>query len=281
MEYKSYYKTVQGNEGNRCHYPTRLDTYGCGCLHNCSYCYARSLLDFRGLWHPSEPAVADVEKIRRTIAKKCRPGDVVRLGGMTDCFQPIERSRGVTYETIKALNRAGVGYLIVTKSDLVADYKYLDIYDKSLAHIQVSITSTDDAISRKIEPGAPLPAARIEALERLAARGLDCSIRLSPYIPEFVDVERVKAIQCDKMLVEFLRINSWVRKWLEGSGVDLSKYVYTDGNYKHLPLGDKINLLNRLRGCHTITVCEDVESHQDYWRRKVNPNPDDCCNLCR
>ena len=48
-EYKSFYKTVGGNEGGKCNYPTRLDLYGKGCYHHCAYCYARSLLDFRGL----------------------------------------------------------------------------------------------------------------------------------------------------------------------------------------------------------------------------------------
>lgn len=59
-EFKSFYKTVEGNEGNKCMHPTRLDTYGCGCQHNCSYCYARSLLDFRGMWDSNEPAVAPI-----------------------------------------------------------------------------------------------------------------------------------------------------------------------------------------------------------------------------
>lgn len=49
QEFKSFYKTVKGNEGTKCKYPTRLDLYGRGCSHNCSYCYARSLLDFRGM----------------------------------------------------------------------------------------------------------------------------------------------------------------------------------------------------------------------------------------
>ena len=37
-EFKSFYKEVKGNEGSKCHYPTRLDSYGCGCQHDCSYC---------------------------------------------------------------------------------------------------------------------------------------------------------------------------------------------------------------------------------------------------
>lgn len=28
-EFKSFFKTVGGNEGDKCKYPTRLDPYGC------------------------------------------------------------------------------------------------------------------------------------------------------------------------------------------------------------------------------------------------------------
>lgn len=49
-EYKSFYKEVGGNEGGKCHYSTRLDTYGKGCAHDCKYCYAKSLLTFRDMW---------------------------------------------------------------------------------------------------------------------------------------------------------------------------------------------------------------------------------------
>ena len=37
-----FYKEVEGNEKSKCMYPTRLDTYGCGCQHDCKYCYAKS-----------------------------------------------------------------------------------------------------------------------------------------------------------------------------------------------------------------------------------------------
>ena len=35
-EFKSFFKTVTGNEGGKCRYPTRLDPYGCGCMHDCA-----------------------------------------------------------------------------------------------------------------------------------------------------------------------------------------------------------------------------------------------------
>ena len=82
MSFKSFFKTVGGNEGNKCHYPTRLDTYGCGCSHDCNYCYAKTLLDFRGLWNPKNPSIADIEAIKRKIAKLPNDLPAIRLGGM-------------------------------------------------------------------------------------------------------------------------------------------------------------------------------------------------------
>lgn len=148
-----------------------------------------------------KPRTADIEKVRRAV-KRLQPGTIVRMGGMTDCFAPIEKAERVALETIRALNRQGVGYLIVTKSDLVADY--IPEMDKDLAHIQISVTSTDDAISKRIEPGAPLPETRIKAVERLFKAGFDVQLRLSPYIPGNVDTGRINAVECDRMLVEFL-----------------------------------------------------------------------------
>ena len=93
QRFDNFFHAVTGNEGDLCHYSTRLDTYGCGCQHNCGYCYARSLLDFRGLWNPVAPSAASVRDIYKVVKNKLRPGDVVRLGGMTDCFQPMEAAR--------------------------------------------------------------------------------------------------------------------------------------------------------------------------------------------
>ena len=278
-EFKSFFSTPQGNEGDKCHYPTRLDTYGCGCQHNCSYCYARSLLDFRKLWNPARPSVADLSDIKRLIKEKLKAGDIVRLGGMTDCFQPIEREYRVTMQTLRALNNAGVGYLIVTKNALVAESEYMAVFDKRLAHIQVIITSTEDKVSRLIEPGASLPAARIEAVERLQEAGFDTAVRLSPYIPEFCDTEKINAIRCDKVVVEFLRVNSWIKKWLPM--VDFSAYKLHQSGYSHLPLYKKRQLLRKITGFRELTVCEDVSEHYAYWQQAVNTNIEDCCNLKR
>lgn len=278
QRFESFFTSVEGNEAERCHYPTRLDTYGCGCQHNCGYCYARALLDFRGMWNPAQPAVADPREIRKTIARKLRPGQVIRLGGMTDCFQPFERSRKVTYRTIQWLNQRRVHYLIVTKNDLIAEYT--DILDPALAHIQISITSTDPDISKRIEPGAPLPEARIAAAEKLQARGYDTAVRLSPFIPQWQDTRRLAQIKVDKCVIEFLRINSWIRRWLINldAGLDLDNWELYHGGYYHLPLREKDRIVRSIP-FREKSVCEDVPAHWEHWQKFVNANPDDCCNL--
>lgn len=276
-EFKSFYKTVGGNEGGKCNYPTRLDTYGRGCAHDCRYCYAKSLLDFRNLWNPEEPSVANIEKIRKKAAQIAGSTVPVRMGGMTDCFQPAEKKYKVTYETIRALNRNRVPYLIVTKSPLVADNEYMDILDKELAHIQITVTTTDDGISRSYE-NAPLPSMRIKAIEKLQENGFDVSLRLSPFISGFIDYGRLNAVECDKILIEFLRVNAWIKRWFD---LDYSDWTVRQSGYQHLPLERKKAFLQGITGFAQVSVCEDENEAYEYWKMNVNHNPDDCCNLRR
>lgn len=275
-EYKSFLKTVGGNEGEKCNYPTRLDTYGCGCSHDCKYCYAKSLLDFRNLWNPENPAIADIEKIKKKIKKL--PKDItVRLGGMTDCFQPIEHLYKVTYETIKELNKNKISYLIVTKSAMIADDEYIEILDKELAHIQITITTTNDELSLSYEK-ASVPSERIKAIEKLQSLGYDVQVRLSPYIEEYIDLDILNNIKCDKILIEFLRVNTWIRKWFD---IDYSEYTLKQSGYNHLPLYKKQEIIKNIVGFKEMTVCEDESVAYEYWKENFNTNKLDCCNLRR
>lgn len=273
-EYKSFYKTVDGNEGQKCNYPTRLDTYGCGCVHDCKYCYAKSLLSFRGLWNPYDPSVADINKIEKKI-KTLTKGTIVRLGGMTDCFQECEKEFEVTYKTIQLLNKYGIHYLIVTKSDLIASDKYLKVLNKNLAHIQITVTSTDDNLARQYE-NAPVTSKRLGAIEKLFESGFDVQVRLSPYIPEYVDWEVIKRLKCERVIIEFLRVNAFIKKTFE---LDFTKYTHRENGYEHLPLEEKIKLLTPILKYKQVSVCEDCSDAYSFWEKYVNYNPFDCCNL--
>ena len=85
---------------------------------------------------------------------------------MTDCFQPVEAIHRITYNVLKAFNHYQKPYLIVTKSDLIATDEYIEVLDKDLAHIQVTITSTNDELAATYEH-ATRPSDRIKAIEKL------------------------------------------------------------------------------------------------------------------
>lgn len=274
-KFHSFFKTVGGNEGQKCLYPTRLDTYGCGCQHDCKYCYAKSLLQYRGFWNPNEPAIADINEIEKVICTKLKKGDVVRLGGMTDCFMPLELNKKVTYNTIKLLNKYCVHYLIVTKPHFVANDEYLNIYDRKLAHIQVTYTCTNDDWSRHFEK-ASLPSQRVKAIEMLQQNGFDVAVRLSPFIPQCIDYNILNNIKCKKILVEFLRANLWIKKWFKINYEDWT--IYQNG-YWHLPLSKKINYLSNIKSFEEMSVCEDENEAYAYWKNFFNKNSNDCCNL--
>lgn len=274
-DFNSIGKIVKGNEGDKCNYPYRLDTYGCGCQHDCSYCYAKSLLDFRKLWDNKNPSVARIDKISREI-KNIPKGTIVRLGRMTDCFQPIEELYRNTYKTIKILNKYKIPYLIVTKSAMVAEKEYIEALDEKLAHIQISVTSLNDSLSATYEK-ASKPSDRIKAIKRLQKEGFDVQLRVRPFMPQNISTEEISALQIDKILVEFLRVNPFIEKQFK---IDYSEYTIKQNGYKHLPLNKKINYLKGLEA-KGISVCEDETEAYEYWKHNYNHNTEDCCNLRR
>jgi len=268
------YNTVWWWEWEKCLYPSRLDTYGQWCSHNCSYCYARALLDFRGLWHPNNPKFIDLKEAYRIIATEIPKWQITRLWWMTDCFQPVEKVHKITYNVLKAFKACKKPYLIVTKSDLIATDEYIQVLDKDLAHIQITITSTNDELAATYEH-ATRPSDRIKAIEKLWKLWFDVQIRLSPYIPPYIETSKINDIKCDKIIVEFLRVNHRIQQRFK---IDYSDYTHSEWWYLHLPLEKKIQLISKIKKPQ-ISVCEDVDLHYKYRKENFNFNPEDCCNL--
>ena len=195
---------------------------------------------------------------------------------MTDCFQPMELEYRNTYETIKLLNKYGIGYLIVTKSHLVANEEYIKIYDKDLAHFQITVTTLDDELSKTYEK-ASVPSKRIEALLKLQELDFDVAIRLSPLIDEYMNYEKLNTLGIKKAIVEFLRVNAFIKKWFN---IDYKNYILKQGSYKFLRLSKKKEMLNKIK-IPIISICEDYTPHYQYWLVNTIPNRNDCCNLRR
>lgn len=275
IQYNSPYKVIDQRKYNTwCVYKHRIDTYGCGCQHDCSYCYAKSLLDFRNHWDSKKPKKANLSQIKYILSEVPK-NTVIRLGSLTDCFQPIELKERITYETIKLLNRFNINYLIVTKSSTVSNDEYIKIYDKNLAHFQVTITNTNNKEALRYEKASTITD-RIKSIEKLYHNGFDVSVRLSPFIDGFIDYDILNSIRCDKILVEFLKVNHFIMKWFD---IDYSDFMVKYGGYRHLPLFKKVVLLKNITGFKQLSVGEYVKEHHEYFSKFVNYNKNDCCNL--
>ena len=261
-----------------CSYSLRFDTYGKGCYYNCKYCYSRALQASRMGWYPNNPAVADIKEIFKIVKNKCQPDTVVRLGGMTDCFQPSERFKRVSYNLIRMLNKKRVHYLIVTRSPLVIEPDYLKVFDKELAHFQISIPTTDNDFIKRVS-NAPSFEKGKEVVETLYSKGFDAGIRCSPFLYQTMDFDKFNNIEVEKCLVEFMRVTSIINKNFK-KYMDLSDYTYGRGDfsYRHLPLDKKLEQIRKL-DFKQLNICEEMPVHEAYFRKHVNCNPGMCCNL--
>lgn len=142
-------------------------------------------------------------------------------------------------------------------------------------HVQITVTCLDDAQTAQFEKASP-PSQRIRAIQALQAEGYDVAIRLSPIIEEYMDFDKLNDLGIERCVVEFLRVNSWIKQWFRG--VDFSKYTVRQGGYYHLPLEEKQRIVEKIH-IPQKTICEDVTEHYQFWRDFVNPNKEDCCNL--
>lgn len=86
----------------------------------------------------------------------------------------------------------------------------------------------------------------------------------------------INGIQCDKILVEFLRVNTWIKRWFD---IDYTEYIVKQSGYLHLPLEQKIEYMKLITGFKEVTVCEDEDNAYAYWKENLNHNKSDCCNL--
>ena len=278
-EYKNIFKDTHDPN---CSYTLRFDPYGKGCYYNCKYCYSRNMQINRQGWFPNSPKVANWDKIVKVVQTKLKPGTVLRLGGMTDCFQPIELRHRLTYKLIKLFNRKNVHYLILTKSPLVIRDEYLKIFDKNLAHFQISIPTTDDNFTKMVSK-APTFDTMKNVVETLYQKGFDASVRCSPFLYNTIDFDKYNSIDVEKCLVEFLRVSNRERKWIK-KYIDISEYTHNEFdsqytfNYSHLPLEKKLEAISKL-DFPQLNVCEEVPSHELYFREHVNYNPYQCCNM--
>ena len=173
-----------------------------GCEHGCVYCFARPThaflglsagLDFETRLFVKENAADLLEK---ELAAPRYRADVVALGANTDPYQPIERQYRVTRAVLEVLAKTNHPVGVVTKSNLVL--RDLDILApmaaKGLAKVYISLTTLDRDLARRMEPRAPTPERRLEAIAALSAAGVPVGVMVAPIIPAINDSEIEKIL---------------------------------------------------------------------------------------
>jgi len=160
-----------------------------GCQHHCIYCDSRSECYGNDRFDDDVLVKTNaVEVLVKELRAKRRRG-VVGTGSMNDPYMPLEERVGLTRAALEAIADHSFGVHVVTKSDLVLrDIAILQrIARTSTAAVSLTITTMDDDLARRIEPGAPPPSARFLALARLSEAGVETRIALMPTLPFLAD----------------------------------------------------------------------------------------------
>ncbi len=147
-----------------------------GCSHGCLYCYAPALLHM-----PVEGWTVALPKrgLLRRLEKEARlVSGVVGIGTSTDPYQPLEGDTLLTRGCLRILRDASLGFCVHTKSDLVL--RDIDLLDG--AEVGITVTTLSDPVSRSLEPGAPLPQRRLDAVRDLCEAGVEVFVMVGPLL---------------------------------------------------------------------------------------------------
>jgi DNA repair photolyase len=166
-----------------------------GCEFACKYCYARYTHEFMemrdGVEFEQKIYVKQhtAELLRRDL-KKVKPGESISLGTATDPYQPAERRYEITRGILEEFARhRGFELGIVTKSDLIVrDIDLLrEVSQHNTLSIHITITTLNVELARILEPRAPRPDLRMDAVRELSAAGLNVGVSSSPVLPGITD----------------------------------------------------------------------------------------------
>ena len=162
-----------------------------GCSHGCIYCDSRSkCYQFTHEFEDIEVKQNAPELLEEALAKK-RKRCMIGTGSMGDPYIPIEKDLGIMRRCLEIIDRYNFGSTLITKSDLVL--RDLDILtrinNKTKAVVQMTLTTADDQLCRKIEPCVCSTSRRFEVLCACRDAGIPTVVWFSPLLPFINDTQ--------------------------------------------------------------------------------------------
>lgn len=156
-----------------------------GCSHGCIYC------DSRSKCYQMEHAFEDIEvkenavELLEDALKRKRKRCMIGTGAMSDPYIPLEMELGNVRKALEVIERYGFGLSLLTKSKLLMrDLDLLKkINEKAKCVVQMTLTTYDDKLCSKIEPGVCVTSERFETLKKLRDAGIPTVVWLCPILP--------------------------------------------------------------------------------------------------
>ena len=200
-----------------------------GCSHACVYCFARGshrwleLDTGTGFDRELVVKVNLVEVLRRELSRPSWQREHVALGTNTDPYQRAEGRYRLMPGVIRALADSGTPLSILTKGTLLRrDLPLLRSVAQAVpVGLGMSIAIWDDGLHRSLEPGAPSPRARLDAVRSARDADLPCGVFLAPVLPWLTDshehldaaIGEVAAAGASGVTVIPLHLRPGAREW--------------------------------------------------------------------
>ncbi len=161
-----------------------------GCQHQCIYCDSRSDCYRIGDFSKIRVKVNALDLLEDVLPRKRMRG-TIGFGSMNDPYMPVEKEYQLTGKALEIISNNKFPVHILTKSDLVLrDIDLLKNISRVYAAVSFTITTADDELARKLEPGAPLPSDRFRAMLKLAEAGILTGVTMMPMLPFLEDNEQ-------------------------------------------------------------------------------------------
>jgi len=163
-----------------------------GCSHACNYCYAiysHQYLNSDGFYDDIFVKTNIVEQLEKELSSPSWKREVINIGGVTDSYQKAEESYRFMPQILKLLIKHRTPAIISTKSTLVLrDYDLIDELSRvTYINIAASITTMDENVRKKIEPGGAPSTERFAMLKEFRKTNASIGLHVMPIIPHITD----------------------------------------------------------------------------------------------
>jgi DNA repair photolyase len=189
-----------------------------GCVHGCTYCFARQYHEFLGYGAGTDFETKLVVKpnapqiLRQELKKLKWKMPHLDFSFATDPYLPIEAEYQLTRKCLEDCAEFRVPVGVITKSPLVI--RDIDILKKLDVEVFFSLPFLTKEKSNPLEPYTPVPEARFRAMQTLSEAGIRTGIGIAPVIPGYNEsdipglLKRAKECGATRAFMSMLHIDS-------------------------------------------------------------------------